>query len=495
MSHLAVRVGTLTALVHTAHGSVRESVATSGVPRPRLPRRFPSSSNTLRIGCAEMALYRRQKESSGVHGSLGLKRHPTKGEWVGSPIVEHLGVKIDSLEMKFYVAPRKVRRVQDLSAKLLREVRLGRRWVSVKKLRHFCGVCVFLTLAMPWARFYTRSLYWDMSGSRPHDDRNQCRLSHQGIRDLLKWKSLTAQELSGRPTVRMQPTAAIHTDAADLGFGATLNTRDLRPGIPGQWTEQCVWSWQDRAESISYRELKAVRMALTGKIGLQVLREGRKDLMLHIDNQEVVHITNSFVSASRPMMRELRRLKSVLDHHGIHVKSEWIPSVANKFADGLSRRFPRGDLQVRRQVRHSVRAGMQAPIDSFPFGPLGEHPLFLRRQVYKELCQEWDPLDGVRLLCSPPDLVAATVRKLRATGSPAVFLIPDWPRQSWHSPALEIASKVECLQGPPERLWSAARSLNPQWRLLMLEVNLKLAPDQCSASPSPMRLPLAYSRN
>ena len=138
---------------------------------------------------------------------------------------------------------------------------------------------------MPWERFYNRSLYGDMSGSRPHDDRNRCRLRHQSIRDLFKWKSLTAQELSGRPMVPTHPTAAIHTNAADLGFGATLNTQDLRPEIPGQWAEQGVWSWQDRAESISYGKVKAVRMALTGAIGRQVLLQGRKDLMLHIDNQ------------------------------------------------------------------------------------------------------------------------------------------------------------------------------------------------------------------
>jgi hypothetical protein len=39
--------------------------------------------------------------------SLGLTRHPTKGEWVGSTRVEHVGCVIDSDRMRFCTAPRK----------------------------------------------------------------------------------------------------------------------------------------------------------------------------------------------------------------------------------------------------------------------------------------------------------------------------------------------------------------------------------------------------
>jgi len=114
--------------------------------------------------------------------SLGLTRHPSKGEWEGRQVIEHLGVIIDSVRMKFFVAPRKVAKVQSLAGKLLKEVRNRRRWVTKKALTHFCGVCVSLTLAMPWARFYTRSMYWDMASNRPRDPRGRIRVSHQSIR-------------------------------------------------------------------------------------------------------------------------------------------------------------------------------------------------------------------------------------------------------------------------------------------------------------------------
>jgi hypothetical protein len=64
-------------------------------------------------------------------------------------------------------------------------------------------------------------------------------------------------------------------------------------------------------------------------------------------------------------------LKKVLDELGLQFSSEWIPSVANKFADAMSRRLSPKDLAVRQTLRSSVVDGMMAPLDSFPLRPLG----------------------------------------------------------------------------------------------------------------------------
>jgi hypothetical protein len=70
---------------------------------------------------------------------------------------------------------------------------------------------------------------------------------------------------------------------------------------------------KDRAECIWVRELKAIRMVLMGTLGERVKNEGITLLRLCVDNSSVVHVTNAFVASSRPMMREIRRLKKVLD--------------------------------------------------------------------------------------------------------------------------------------------------------------------------------------
>jgi hypothetical protein len=87
--------------------------------------------------------------------SLGLTRQQTKGEWVRSTRVEHLDCVMDSNRMRFYLGPRKIAKVHGIPRAILRHDRQGRWWISRDSLRSFCGVCVSLSLAIPFARFYT----------------------------------------------------------------------------------------------------------------------------------------------------------------------------------------------------------------------------------------------------------------------------------------------------------------------------------------------------
>jgi hypothetical protein len=160
-----------------------------------------------------------------------------------------------------------------------------------------------------------------------------------------------------------------------------------------------------------------------------------------------------------------------LDRLGLHLDAKWLPSALNKYADALSRRFPRGDRQIRRSLRRSVMAGMQAPADVFPYRPLGEHPVFLRRQSFQEMANTWSLTDKTRLLCPPTELISPILQKVRLSGCPAILLIPDWPHQAWHATALRMATHVFRCPEPPDQVWDA-RTLNPRWRLLLVELNM-----------------------
>jgi hypothetical protein len=145
--------------------------------------------------------------------------------------------------------------------------------------------------------------------------------------------------------------------------------------------------------------------------------------------------------------------------------------VPNKFADALSRRFSPGDLAVRQTLRRSVVDGMMTPLDLFPLRSLGEHPVFLGRQCHNKLALHWSR-EETRLLFAPVELMAAVIRKLRISKAPALLLMPDWPRQAWYQPVIDMGTKVHRLPLPPEEVWTGTRRLNPPWRLLLLEVNL-----------------------
>lgn len=48
----------------------------------------------------------------------------------------------------------------------------------------------------------------------------------------------------------------------------------------------------------------------------KLIREGVKDLLIPVENQDVVHIWNTFVSESLPFMRNMRKLKVMIDYMG-----------------------------------------------------------------------------------------------------------------------------------------------------------------------------------
>jgi hypothetical protein len=175
--------------------------------------------------------------------SLGLARRPTKGKRNGSTRVEHLGCVIDTESMRFYIAPRKMAKVRDLARAILRQAQKGRRWVSSDRLRCFCGVCVSLSLTMPVARFYTTSLFEDLTrktrSSRASRNGSRCRLSHQATRDLKTWMRLVTVAEEGRPIRPLATNGIMHTDVADVGFGGTLSLTG-NPGDPGTWQDQGI---------------------------------------------------------------------------------------------------------------------------------------------------------------------------------------------------------------------------------------------------------------
>jgi hypothetical protein len=114
---------------------------------------------------------------------------------------------------------------------------------------------------------------------------------------------------------------------------------------------------------------------------------------------------------------------------------------------------------------------MMAPLDSFPLRPLGEHPVLLRRQCHNELVS-LRSREETRLLCPPVELMAEVVRKLRISKAPALLLMPDWPRQAWYQPVMDMSTKVHRLPLPLKEVWTGTRRLNLTWRLLLIEVNL-----------------------
>lgn len=135
--------------------------------------------------------------------------------------------------MEFSVVTRKAEMGRNRGKKLLRDDIFGRHSVSAEKLATFLETWASLAMAMPFSGSYARSLYWDVTSARLRDVSGWCRLSHQSIRDIKFWTGLSRYRLDGQPIFPQLARASIHTDAADMGYGCTINTCNMNQGVAG----------------------------------------------------------------------------------------------------------------------------------------------------------------------------------------------------------------------------------------------------------------------
>jgi hypothetical protein len=119
---------------------------------------------------------------------------------------------------------------------LLRQETEGRRRFSRERLRSICGLCISLSLPMTYARFYSRSLYNDMSTNRVYTRGSsrtsaQCSLSHNSQCDSKAWRQLAKEIGNGRP---IRPIAS-----------GEITHRSSRCRLG--WDLECQWKpWRSR---------------------------------------------------------------------------------------------------------------------------------------------------------------------------------------------------------------------------------------------------------
>lgn len=417
---------------------------------------------------------------------LGLVRKVGKGCWEGSRQIEHLGMYLDSSKMRVFVADSKVRRVRQLAQAMLLRAQRNRRLVPVNDIRRFCGVCISLTLAFPLSRFYTRSLFFDMSARGSRDARfarwrlapgevrargsrgqegNYVRLSHQSLRDLRFWRCLTRGE--GRELQPASASLTMHADAANVGYGGTLGY-DAHPGSRGLWEAQGFWSAEERQQSITLRELRAVRLLLQKSFASYVSDPKVKKILLHEDNSAVVHILNSMVSASPSMMSELRKLRMLLQGLGVRLEAKWIPSAVNRFADALSRTWDPGDIHASRHLTDSIARQFHLDPQSFMVQPLNETRPSRLKQIQDQLREPWSD-NRCRLWNPTFDFLPIVVKKIEQEKASGILIAPIWPAQPWFARLRGLPAQFHPLDWPTSTALRGT-GINPAWRLVAVEI-------------------------
>eukprot|EP00873_Tetraselmis_striata_P036590 jgi/Tetstr1/456854/TSEL_043526.t1 len=275
----------------------------------------------------EQALHLRQRLAS-LLDALGLQRNPTKGFLEPCQFGMHLGVDIDSASGMFYAPADKLKRLSRQATRLIGHATRNARWLSVRELQSLAGQAQYLFVAIPAARFFLRELHsvvGDRWGGRVG-------MMPQLRRDL-QWCTSVPNQSNSKPIHRPVERAYLHTDSSGYGWGGVLNGRLEARGF---------WSSADECQHITWKELKAVRLAVESF--LPDLAGG--NVLLHENNKAAYHVLSGQTSRSPEMMAELRRLWCLLDSHGIHMRARYIRSTADIWADRLRRHLDSDDWQL-----------------------------------------------------------------------------------------------------------------------------------------------------
>lgn len=123
----------------------------------------------------------------------------------------------------------------------------------------------------------------------------------------------------------------MHGDAADCGYGSTLGSNPVAVP-PSSCVAQGFWKTEERSTSITLWELRTIRLLLHHSSSEYISNRQVSSLLILEDNHAVVCVLNAMVLASRPMMSELRKLRTLLHVFGVQLDARWIPSAVTSTA-------------------------------------------------------------------------------------------------------------------------------------------------------------------
>eukprot|EP00170_Pyropia_yezoensis_P003838 contig_16035_g3849 len=349
-----------------------------------------------------------RREIAALFLSLGPHVHPTKGKAEGTCQLPLLGFLVDSRRrLMLLPAERLTKLVSGAKSLLSAACRDGRR-VRHRVLQRFTGTADSCFLAIPSARFFLRRLY-DAQGG----------LDRAGPSD-----SPTAVRASGPPRHRSGYDRLAHGALDDLRWFAGLGTQ---PGVGRAL-------WQPHAGVLT---TDASSNGWGGHLGSLLPAAG--------------FFINGFTSRSPALMTELRRLHVVVASLGVSLKASWLPSVANVWADTLSRMRDRADHRMCDTVsRRLDRLRGVATIDMFASAVDTRCTRFFSRmptpgcEGVDVFTAHWGGQDN-RWIFPPFTDAWRVVEKIIADGATATVILPVWQAQDWWVDAVAPAQEAHIL--------------------------------------------------
>ena len=197
----------------------------------------------------------------------------------------------------------------------------------------FAPVCL---LRGHFRKMFSRRLYNLCIGlTKPYQ---HVRISPEARKDLLTWK-LFLSYFNGTAIFKYDPWVSdeclhLFTDASGLGYGAVFGAHWFFGEWPLKW----------KTKPISFLELFPIVIS----IHLWSPHLRHKHIIIHTDNQALIHVINNSTSKNANMMALVRTLVITCMQFNVQIYAKHILGKSNTLADLLSRLVIFTDCQVPR---------------------------------------------------------------------------------------------------------------------------------------------------
>lgn len=299
----------------------------------------PSASQVL----SSMRVAAKTLQEFGLVNNLAKLEGPTQS-------LEFLGIQIDSVSRTLSVPEHKLKAI---SSKI--ENLLSSRSASVKRLRSVLGSLSHISMVLPAARPYLRSLIDSVHCRSLQGRKGPRRLSALLREDLLFWlHHMRDWNGSQRWRAEAEPTV-IASDASTRGFGWVLESAPasvrarlppfMQPGyaVSGEWVGE-LQSIQSVSANIGWGELFCP-VAFVRRSG-PALRDSH--VIFVLDNSGDVEVINRRKTSSPRLRSLLRELCALSLRYNVAFTAVHRPGARNVLPDVLSRsELHKGDRSVK----------------------------------------------------------------------------------------------------------------------------------------------------
>ena len=197
--------------------------------------------------------------------------------------------------------------------------------LRVRDVARVSGFVIFLTLTLgPIARLFIRQMYFFIQLRHSWDD---VLIAAEGVLQELKFLLMYVEAFNGYPINRPLSSSVVLTcDVRESGYGVHISFGGEQRFCSG------MWSSVERATSSSFRELRAVYLALKSFKNFII---GKK-VKIFSDNQNG-YVLYMLGAVSYTLQQIAVDTFSFCMTNSVAFQAQWIPRGNNELADYLSR--------------------------------------------------------------------------------------------------------------------------------------------------------------